>query len=153
MRRRNSSFSSSSSNNNRKLRVWGEGNCAAAPPVEKRSYRTFISFLLWDMVDWMGRKWKEGKTTYISIYTYIEWEKRNARHVGYKMKFSLLDAHPREHKIEVHRGGWMGLRERRELRRGMLRSGGSTTILAKETTPTRTTSTRTTHKSSWRQKG
>lgn len=26
------------------------------------------------------------------------------------MKFPLLDAHPREHKIEVHRGGW--LRER-----------------------------------------
>lgn len=27
-------------------------------------------------------------------------------HVGYKMKFPLLDAYPREHKIEVHRGGW-----------------------------------------------
>lgn len=31
---------------------------------------------------------------------------RDARHVGYKMKFPLLDAYPREHKIEVHRGGW-----------------------------------------------
>ncbi|GJQ67920.1 hypothetical protein Trydic_g16679 [Trypoxylus dichotomus] len=70
------------------------------------------------------------------------------------MKFPLLDAHPREHKIEVHGGGWMGLRKKKRVSRGDVAQRGFGddyyTVVEKTTTPMRTTtstSTRTAHKS------
>lgn len=56
-----------------------------------------------------GGRCEDGTAEMISNFHFIPLmgpRGAGARHVGYKMKFPLLDAYPGEHKIEVHRGGW-----------------------------------------------